>query len=216
MDGNVNPLRLVDAYRRAALRQGARYTFYNPVQEIVERRGGFTIVTARAAIQAKNVVIAAGIWSKAIGEKLNLSIPVRPVRGQILITEPLQPLLKYTMSGMRQTQNGEVLIGYSKEEAGMDRRTTLRVVRQTVQMAIEAVPKLETAKLVRAFSGLRVMPQDGLPILGVIPEHPGLYVAVMHSGYTLSPLVGTVIAEFIVDGQPSISIDEYSITRFLQ
>ncbi|MCF8567962.1 FAD-binding oxidoreductase [Alicyclobacillus tolerans] len=214
IDGNVNPLRLVDAYRRAALRHGARYSLYNPVTDIKEGNEAFTILTQKSTIRAKHIVLAAGIWSEHIGKMLNVNIPVRPVRGQILVTEPVQPLLKYTMSGMRQTQNGEMLIGYSKEEAGFDRRTTLKVIQQTVQMAMQYVPKLRNVKLVRSFSGLRVMPKDELPILGDVPGHPGLYIAAMHSGYTLSPLVGTVMTDLIVDGEPSIPIDEYRIGRF--
>nr|WP_074956541.1 FAD-binding oxidoreductase [Alicyclobacillus macrosporangiidus] len=214
IDGNVNPLRLVDSYRRAALKHGARYSFYNPVLAIEEGQGGFRISTERGVISCKRLVLAAGPWSEQIGRMVGIHIPVRPVRGQILVTEPLQPLLRYTMSGLRQTQNGEMLIGYSKEEVGFDRRTTLHVIRQTASMAVRYVPALENVQLVRAFSGLRAMPKDELPILGSIPGHPGLYVAAMHSGYTLSPLVGTLMAELILDGETSISIHEYSITRF--
>lgn len=214
IDGNVNPLRLVDAYRRAAQRHGARYSFYNPVLDIQEGHGRFEVITHLGVVTCKRLVLAAGPWSAQLGRMVGISIPVRPVRGQILVTEPVQPLLRYTMSGLRQTQNGEMLIGYSKEEVGYDRRTTLRVIRQTAAMAVRYVPSLRNVRIVRAFSGLRAMPQDELPILGSVPGHPGLYVAAMHSGYTLSPLVGVLMSELILDGDTSIPIDEYQITRF--
>ncbi|CAB3390723.1 NAD(P)/FAD-dependent oxidoreductase [Kyrpidia spormannii] len=214
VDGNVNPFRLVDGYRRGAVRHGARYSFYNPVLEIEELTGGFVIRTERARVRSKKLVLAAGPWSAQVGRLLGVSIPVDPVRGQIVVTEPLQPLLRYTMSGMRQTQNGEILIGYSKENVGFDRRTRLPVIRQTVNMALQYVPKLAKAQVVRTFSGLRVMPRDELPILGRVPGHEGLYVAATHSGYTLSPLLGTLMAELIVDGETSIPIDAYSLKRF--
>ncbi|WP_231493464.1 NAD(P)/FAD-dependent oxidoreductase [Alicyclobacillus macrosporangiidus] len=214
IDGNVNPLRLVDAYRRAAVKLGARYSFYNPVRNVEYTSGRFLVHSERSEITSRQLVIAAGIWSREIGQWLGVDIPVRPVRGQILVTEPLQPLLRHTLSGLRQAQNGEFLIGYSHEEIGFDRRNTLPVIQQTAEMAVRYVPILAQARLVRAFSGLRVMPEDGLPILGRVPEYPGLYVAVMHSGYTLSPLVGTLMAELILTGETSEPMDEYTITRF--
>jgi len=58
------------------------------------------------------------------------------------------------------------------------------------------------------------MPEDELPIIGSIPGVENLFVAAMHSGITLNPLVGTLMAELIKEGEPSISLDHYSISRF--
>jgi glycine/D-amino acid oxidase-like deaminating enzyme len=68
--------------------------------------------------------------------------------------------------------------------------------------------------VVRAFSGIRAMPEDGFPILGNIPGIENLYVAATHSGVTLSPLIGTLMTELILDKETSIPIDRYSISRF--
>ena len=81
-------------------------------------------------------------------------------------------------------------------------------------MAVQYVPGLRKAKIVRAFSGIRAMPEDGFPILGKVPGHENLYVAATHSGVTLSPLIGTLITELIMDGETSIPIDRYSLSRF--
>jgi len=115
---------------------------------------------------------------------------------------------------MRQTSNGEVLIGISKEYAGVDRRSTLDVMIETANMGIKVVPALARAKIVRSFAGLRVMPEDDFPILGMVPGIENLYIAVMHSGITLSPLVGTLMTELIRSGETSIPIERFSIARF--
>lgn len=214
IDGNVNPLRLVEMYMRAAKKNGVEYEYYNHVNALEKKEGHYLISSNNRQVKAKNLVLATGVWSKEVGRLLGIHIPVHPVRGQILITEPLAPLLHYTISGLRQTHNGEVLIGYSKEEAGFDRRSTLDIVQATAKMSVQYVPSLAKANVVRSFSGIRCMPDDEFPILGTVPGYEGLYIAATHSGITLSPLIGTLMTELILEGEPSIPIDRYSITRF--
>jgi sarcosine oxidase subunit beta len=214
IDGTVNPFRLVDAYVRAGIRLGARYLFFNPVRAIDSVRNGFTIHAERTVIRAHRLVLAGGPYSPALGTMAGVEIPVFPVKGQIMVTEPLRPLLRHTLSGIRQTKNGEVLIGYSKENAGFDRLNTHAVLRDTARLAVRYVPALADANLLRCFAGIRAIPADELPILGAVPGRPGLYVAVLHSGFTLSPLIGTLMAELLTDGATSVEIDRYSISRF--
>ncbi|MFD1929228.1 NAD(P)/FAD-dependent oxidoreductase [Sporosarcina siberiensis] len=214
IDGNVNPFRLVELYIKAARKNNVQFTFYNPVLDIKKRNGMFEIITKKETYKAEKIVLAAGPWTKELGKLLNVDIPVDQVRGQIIVTEPLAPLLSNTIGGMRQADNGEVLIGYSKEEVGYDRRTTLDVIQETARMAIDYVPALAKANVVRCFSGIRVIPKDGLPILGELPSLKNAYLAVMHSGVTLSPLVGTVMSELLLDAEPSIDLHRYSLERF--
>ncbi|WP_449354186.1 NAD(P)/FAD-dependent oxidoreductase [Virgibacillus natechei] len=214
MDGNVNPFRLVELYIKAAKKNGIQFSFYNQVNDIKKEQDRFHIRTAKGDFQAKRIVIAGGPWSKELGKILGADIPVKQVRGQILVTEPLAPFLKHTIGGLRQADNGEVLIGYSKEEVGYDRRSTLNVMQETAKMATEFIPSLAKANVVRCFSGIRVMPRDGFPIIGELSGIHGAYVAAMHSGITLSPLVGTLMAELLVDGETSIDLSRYHINRF--
>lgn len=214
LDGNVNPFRLVELYVKAAKRNGVQCSFYNQVIDIEKSGDIFRLETYKGVFRAKKVIMAGGPWSKDLGSMLGVEMPVKQVRGQILVTEPLQPFLKYTIGGIRQADNGEVLIGYSKEEVGYDRRSTLDVIQQTAKMATDFVPALAKANVVRTFSGIRVMPKDGFPIIGEIPNMDGAYVAVMHSGITLSPLVGTLMTELLTDGETSIDLTRYSLARF--
>lgn len=214
IDGNVNPFRLVDMLMRAAKKNGVDYSYYNPVTDVQKKDGAYVIETKKGTYVCKKLILAGGTWSREVGKMLGINIPINQLRGQILITEPLQPFLNYTISGMRQANNGEVLIGYSMEKAGFDRSTTLDVIQETANMAMHYVPALGKAKIVRAFSGIRAMPEDGFPILGKVPGKENLYVAATHSGVTLSPLIGTLLTELIMDGETSLPIDRYSIERF--
>lgn len=214
IDGNVNPFRLIDMYMRAAKKNGVEYSTYNPVTDIQKFNEKFVVVTDKETYISKKLILAGGTWSRELGKLLDITIPVNQLRGQILVSEPLQPFLNYTISGLRQANNGEVLIGYSMEQAGFNRATTLDVIQETANMALHYVPSLKQAKIVRAFSGIRAMPEDGYPILGNVPGVENLYVAATHSGITLSPLIGTLLTELILDGETSIPIDRYSLSRF--
>jgi glycine/D-amino acid oxidase-like deaminating enzyme len=214
LDGNVNPFRLVELYVRASKKNNVQFSFYNPVTSLEKKKETFIVTTEKGVFKAKKLIIAGGVWSKQLAAMLEVDIPIKQVRGQILITEPLAPLLKYTIGGMRQTINGEVLMGYSMEHVGYDRRSTLNVLQETAKMAIDLVPSLEKANIVRGFSGVRVIPVDGLPILGEVPSVDGLYAAVTHSGITLSPIIGTLMTELIMEGDTSLPIERYRLDRF--
>lgn len=213
-DGNVNPFRLVELYMKAAKRNGVEFSFYNPVIEINRTKGMFEVVTKQDVFVTKQIILATGPWTKEVGKLLGIHIPVKQVRGQILVTEPLAPLLKHTIGGMRQADNGEILIGFSQEEVGYDRRTTLDVIQDTAKMAVDFLPDLAKANVVRCFAGVRVIPNDGHPIIGPIPSIDNAFIAVMHSGITLSPLVGTVMTELLIEGEMSIDLERLRLDRF--
>ena len=213
-DGSVNPMRLVEQYMRSSQKNGVNFAYYEPVIGIEKQQGSFIVRTSKDVYRCEKLILSAGIWTKQLGKMLGIDVPIKLVRGQIIITEPLAPLLKHTLSIMRQTSNGEVLVGNSQEEVGLDRRSTLDVMIETANMGVKYVPALAQAKVVRAFAGIRSMPEDGFPILGTVPGIDNLYVAVMHSGITLAPLIGTLMTELITAGETSVPIDRYSITRF--
>ncbi|MDQ0269811.1 NAD(P)/FAD-dependent oxidoreductase [Cytobacillus purgationiresistens] len=214
IDGNVNPFRLIDRYMRSAKKNNVEYSTYNKVTDIKKQDGQYIIVSDKKNYMCKNLILAGGTWSNELGNMLGINIPIYQLRGQILVSEPLKPFLRHTVSGLRQANNGEVLMGYSMEKKGFNRSTTLDVIQETANMAVHYVPSLRKAKIVRAFSGIRAMPEDGFPILGTVPGFENLYVAATHSGVTLSPLIGTLITELILDGETSFPIDNYSISRF--
>ena len=64
--------------------------------------------------------------------------------------------------------------------------------------------------------GYRPMPSDGFPIIGRAAGVDGLYVAVMHSGITLAPVVGLFAAEEVLDGRRDPLLAPYGLSRFAQ
>ena len=100
LDGHVNPLRLLAALQTAYLRRGGELRNNHAVKAIHKLPGGgFEVLAGDHKAQAERVVIAAGLGSSALGAMVGLDVPLRPLRGQILVTERLAPLLPYRPAG---------------------------------------------------------------------------------------------------------------------
>lgn len=214
-DANVNPMALVRALLQGLRRLGGVLYFQTPVRSIEPHSTGWQVTGNLGTLwEGEQVVLAAGNDTPELLAPLGIPFPVRAVRGQILVTEPMAPLIHHTLSAMRQMHNGEILIGYSHEEHQTRRDVTLPYLSAASALAIKWVPSLQSVPIVRSFAGLRVMPQDGLPILGPIPNWPGLSVAAMHSGYTLAPVVGHLAVEWLEEKASSIDLTPYRLERF--
>jgi glycine/D-amino acid oxidase-like deaminating enzyme len=216
-DGHLDSIRYVTALARGARRLGVEFALHTEVIGIDRRDGRVIGVrTTNGRIAAPHVVNTAGPYAAAIAGMVDLDLAVRPVRGQVLVTLPLPKTLRMPMSGVRQGPDGHFFLGFTREEAGYNTDVTPDAIRTIARNAVRRVPMLRDARLLRAFAGIRSMPADGLPCLGPVPSVPGFYVAVSHSGITLSPLHGVVIADLICDGRTDIPIAPYDPTRTQQ
>ena len=111
-DGHANPLRLLAALLAGIQRLGGTLRSHAQVRE--HRAAAAKASPSRSATRrasAPRVVIAAGLGSPALARQVGLEIPLRPQRGQVLVTERLAPLLPLPSSGLRQTRDGTVMIG---------------------------------------------------------------------------------------------------------
>jgi glycine/D-amino acid oxidase-like deaminating enzyme len=213
-DGHANPLRLLAALHSGILRLGGALRSDSAVKTIATDSAGFTVDTGRQRFSAPRLVIAAGLGSQALARQVDLEIPLRPQRGQILVTERLAPFLPLPASGLRQTREGTVMIGATQEETGFDVSTTSEAAAKLSAKAIRAVPALSAATLVRQWAGLRVMTPDSYPIYAQSQTYPGAFVTLCHSGVTLAALHATVIADAIATGALPASLEVFHQRRF--
>ena len=211
-DGHADPLRTLRAMRQIL---NARATIV-PIQvtRVRPQQAGFVIEGKTGRIEADRVVLAAGLGNAPLASDLGLHAPVRPQRGQILITERLPQCLDMATHTVRQTADGTVMMGDSKEDAGFDRGTTQSVAREIAARAVRSFPALARARLVRSWSGLRVMSPDGLPIYQASATHPGAYLVTCHSGVTLASLHAGEVARAIAEDALEARYPEFSPTRF--
>jgi glycine/D-amino acid oxidase-like deaminating enzyme len=215
LDGHVNPLRLLAALQAAFLRRGGRLLSDRAVTVIDPLAGGgFEIVAGDFRARAGQVVIAAGLGSSALGQMVGLDVPLRPQRGQLLVTERLAPLLPIPASGLRQTGEGTVMIGVTQEEAGYDLSTTTDSAVRMARRALRILPDLAGAKLVRQWACLRVMTPDGCPVYASSVSHPGADIATCHSGVTLASFHAGSYAKALAGGVLPTALEIFHHERF--
>ena len=213
-DGHVNPLRLLAALHSGIRRLGGHVRGGCNVRRLEADGGGFTADYGSGQVSAPRVVIAAGLGSKALAAQVGLFVPVRPVRGQILVTERLEPFLPLPTLDVRQTGEGSVMIGSTQEEVGFDASSSVVAAAALSAQAIRQMPALGEVNLVRQWGGLRIMTPDGYPIYSESLSHPGAFVAQCHSGVTLAATHATLLAEGIAAGQLPPFLEAFHQRRF--
>lgn len=214
LDGHVNALRLFGALHRACEIEGVAYRPNSPVTAIRPVEGGFAIDTASGTLAVPRVVLAAGLGNARLAPMVGLSAPVRPERGQIIVTEKLDRFLAYPIGTIRQTDEGGVMIGASKEDAGLDTGTTTPVLADLASDAVRMFPLLARARVVRTWSALRVLSPDECPIYDESDRYPGAFLVTCHSGITLAAAHALDLAAAMADGGLSDRLDVFSARRF--
>jgi glycine/D-amino acid oxidase-like deaminating enzyme len=213
-DGHVNPLRLLSALHSAFSSRGGVLRHNCRVQKITPTAEGFELDADNERFAAPRIVISAGLGSAALAEQVGLRVPLRPQRGQVLVTERIAPILPLPASGLRQTGEGTIMIGATQEEIGYDTSTTGVAASRLSAKTIEVIPALAELKLVRQWAGLRVMTPDSYPVYAQSVEHPGAFVTLCHSGVTLAGAHASIVADAIVAGQLPAELQSFHHRRF--
>ena len=238
LDAQVNQIYLSYAFINSAKNLGAKIYTHTEVTGIkLESNKIRLIETTKGEIETEIVINAAGVYSPEIGRMVNLDIPIKPRRGQLLVTESVPKILngvlisaKYIAAkfnpslaeiegegiSIEQTASGNLLIGSTREFVGMNKNTTLEGINSIAKHIIMLFPQLKEINIIRTFAGFRPYTSDGLPILGKVKEIEGFIMAAGHEGdgIALSPITGDLIAELVVEGKTSIPLDEFKLERF--
>ncbi len=214
-DGHCNSLKLLRALHAGMQQLGAAYLSEHRVAEIEYAQREFRLRTAREEVRAGKIVLAAGIDNARLGPMVGLDIPVRPQRGQLIVTERTAPFLRYPVQTVRQTDEGGVMMGDSQEEAGADPAVTVPVVSVLADRASRMFPQLAGLNIVRTWACLRVMPKDGFPIYDESQRCPGAFSAACHSGVTLAAAHALILAPHLAAGRlPGDEFQIFSARRF--
>ena len=240
----LNPMKLVFGLAQASKKLGAEIQTFTNVEKICVQNGKIeSVITDRGEIKTGLVVIAAGAWSPQVAAMLRLRVPIKPRRGQILVTEtfPLEktrymieadqlrvlspeqiqaaedPRTKHgVVTVLSQPRSGNWLVGSSRDFPGYDKRTTLETMTLIVKRALRYYPTLEHANVIRTFAGLRPYCEDGHPIVDRVDEIDGLILATGHhgEGVSLAPATAKLVVELATKGRTPGHIEEFSYNRF--
>ncbi|WP_290702797.1 FAD-dependent oxidoreductase [Amphritea sp.] len=206
-DGHVNPLYLMRALVARFESLGGKLVNAGRVSNIIPQQGQFVLQTEQGDFSCNKVVLAAGLGNKELGPMVGIDAPVFPNRGQVLIAERVRPFLHYPTGHVRQTEEGTVQCGDSKEDVGFDTGTTTEVLAQIAQRATTMFPLLKEVNLIRSWGALRIMTPDGNPIYQQSKQYPGAYLVTCHSGVTLAAAHAGPIADWISTGSADSAID---------
>lgn len=214
MDGHANPLFLLRAMVTGLSRAGGQYHPGQSVEDITRIGSGYAVRTSSGTFQAERLVIAAGLGTTRLAAMVGIKAPVQPQRGQLIATERTGELFRYPMSGLRQTDEGTVLIGLTQEDVGFNIDTTTAGMQHIAQRAIASFPILGNLRFVRAWAALRVLTPDQKPIYAESQTHPGAFVATCHSGVTLAAAHARLFPDWVLEGRFPDQFASFSPERF--
>jgi glycine/D-amino acid oxidase-like deaminating enzyme len=214
-DGAVDPLRLMQALRLALKSVGVAVHCAPPITQVRRQGQAFTAQAGSQTWHGAKLVLSAGLGNATLAPQLGLHGDVRPDRGQILVTERVPWRLSLPANGLRQTPDGTILIGATKEGPLLDLQVTqpLRAAGMA-RRAVRIVPALRQVRVVRSWAGLRTMSADSAPVYSASPEVPGATAINCHSGITLASVHASVVADWLRDGSHDEAIAPFTPRRF--
>lgn len=242
-DSTINPYLFAFSLLEEAKKSGAKAYKQTEVKGMKKEADGiFTIETTNGTFTAKHVVNAGGVWAPKIGEMLDLSIPIKPRKGHIIVASRQQhvgsrkvmefgyliskfggerkvdPLTeKYGVALVFEpTESQNFLIGSSREFAGFNTKVNNEIIKCIANRAIRFYPKMADMMVIRSYAGLRPWTEDHLPIVSRVDHIPNYYIAAGHEGdgISLAAVTGKVIEELMNEKDTCIPVEPLSYNRF--
>lgn len=206
-EGHVRSQLLARALALSAASLGAEIRTGTPVRGLL-REGARVrgVETAAEALEAATVILCTGVTAAQAPAWLGLpgTLPIVPVRGQILSLLPRPPGLRTMVRGastyLVPKRDGTLVVGATEERAVYERRVTAAGVAQLLAGALPIVEDLAGAAFLSAWSGIRPATPDNLPMVGPWPGVDGLLLAAGHhrNGVLLAPLTAQLVAGLVL------------------
>ncbi|HEX6844371.1 MAG TPA: FAD-dependent oxidoreductase [Actinomycetota bacterium] len=237
-EGRANPADVTQAYAKGARAGGATVLEGVTVTGIRRANGRVTgVQTDRGDIECETVVVAAGMWGRQLGELAGVALPLQAAEHYYLITEPLawaHPDLPVVEDpdryGYYREEAGGILVGLFEPEGApwsLDRipqdlgfavlPPDWDRMSDFLATAMDRFPALHQAGIKTFFCGPESFTADNGPLIGETPELRGFFAAcgLNSLGILLSGGVGSLIADWIVEGEPRLDLTGISVDRML-
>ncbi len=232
-DGTVNPIVATQKLLAAAEHLGATIQYPSELTDVALANGRLVAVeTSTGRIAAERLVLATGAAENVLTKMAGVEIPQRTRPGVIVITKPMPRVLQRVISApgihMHQRDDGRVILG-EQDGAPQNEAHALRLdgrpndfpssviaqehASRMLAVAVDFAPDLEAAQVENVYIGWRPLPIDGHPVIGSSPDRPDVYIAVMHSGVTLAPIVGQRAAQELLGDSIVDSLEPYRPDR---
>lgn len=222
--GRIDGRLITAAMQSAALDLGLTVKTSGVERLVLEGQTVTGVVAAGETLASGAVVIAGGAWSGTFGAQLGVTLPIEPMRGQIIHlslpdvdTSQWSIVTAFHGHYLVPWSDHRVVVGATREQhSGFGAHTTVQGVQQVLSEALRVAPGLAGATIAEIRVGLRPATPDRLPILGSVPNIRNVYVAAGHTatGLQLGPYSGKLMAALIAGQAPPVGIDAFAVTRF--
>ena len=234
-DGHVPGTLVAQTCARRVREMGGRVLSGSPVTGLDMEAGrvcsiqvgaGSKPAPADDSVECDAVVLAAGVGTTELAAMAGVHVPQEESPGVVVSTDPMPPVLRNVAAlygppvgdegqevHVRQGADGVVLMGEGSQES-LARDDSPEHAAEILARAATYLPELKSATPVPVPVGYRPMPVDGMPVLGYTRAVPNMYVALMHSGITLGPLVGELATMEVLDGARVDILEPYRPERF--
>ena len=241
LDGDIDPSGVTYAFAKSARVHGAKYYTHSPVIETNQRtNGSWDVVTPNGTINAEMIVNCGGLWAREVGHLSGIDLPVQPMEHHYLITEEIAEIKSRDPENrlpagidyegniyFRQEQQGMLLGTYepaatpwkisgTPADFGHDLLPPdLDRISDRLNMSFERIPALAEAGIKDVINGPFTFGPDGNPMIGPVPGMKNYWVAVgVMAGFCQGGGVGLSMAEWMIDGEPSIDVWAMDVARF--
>ncbi len=216
----ITPGRLLRALQEAVLAAGVRILPHTGVRALRTTNGRVTgVETDSGDWQAEHTILCAGAWSAALLAPLGVTLPVEPVRGQILQYAAPPGLVGHIFleddKYLVPRREGKILAGSTREHVGFDKTTTDAGAEELTSAAERLLPLLTQAGVTRHWAGLRPGSPDHLPFIGGYAELPGLILNTGHysTGIVAAPASARLAVDLALARQPALDPAPYAPAR---
>ncbi|NMP21785.1 FAD-dependent oxidoreductase [Sulfobacillus harzensis] len=218
-DGMIHPLKLIRALLAEATARGVEICAHSPVAEIEETPNGVLLHGPNFSVQAERAVIAANAYSASLLP--HHALPIQPVRGQVLVTQPLPPLdhaypvyADHGFNYWHQRPDGRLVIGGFRHLAMDEEQGTDLILHRAIQDKLTQLARhLAGAPITigQRWAGIMAMTPDHRPYLG--PLSPSLWIAAGFNGHgsTVTPVAARMLRDALVEGAPIF--EPYQVER---
>ena len=235
-DAQIEPRAATGALLHAARRYGATVLEHEEVIGLVDDADCVVVTTARRELRAQWVVMAAGVWTPALGRMLGARVPVAARKGHVVVLGGASVRVNHKVmeasyfktvesddksllvaAVVESTRAGTILLGSSRVVVDtLERTSEMSVVSKIVRRALEFYPGLGSARILRTYAGLRPMSSDHVPIIGQLPKHPRVLLATGHEGGGVMMSIGTaeIITGMVVGNVSPVALEPFSPGRF--
>ncbi|WP_120499767.1 FAD-dependent oxidoreductase [Roseovarius sp. EL26] len=243
-DGDLDPSGATYAFAKAAKVHGAQYFTHCAATKTEQRADGtWDVTTPKGVINAEHIVNCGGLWAREVGHMQGINIPVQPMEHHYLITDAIPEIVERMKPGgagrlpagidyeaniyFRQERQGMLLgtyepkgtpwkVGGTPWDFGHELLAPdLDRIADRLELAFERIPTIGNAGIKDAINGPFTFGPDGNPMIGPVPGMKNYWCAVgVMAGFCQGGGVGLTMAEWMIDGEPSIDVWAMDVARF--